>query len=322
MARYLVTGAAGFIGSAVVDRLLAEGADVVGIDNLSTGKLAFLEAARATGRFELVTRDLLDPDAMSGLLSPATQTVFHLAANADVRFGADHPRRDLEQNTIVTWNVLEAMRKAGASQIAFSSTGSIYGEAKVIPTPESCPFPIQTSLYGASKLAAEGLIQAYAETFGIRATIFRFVSLVGERYQHGHVLDFAAQLLEHPQRLRILGNGKQRKSYLHVEDCMDAIDIALRAPRTTGVEIYNLGTDEYVTVDDSIAVICDELGVEPTREYTGGDRGWVGDNPFIFLDCSKIRGLGWRPKHSIREGVRATVRYLLANRWLLEEGKT
>jgi UDP-glucose 4-epimerase len=322
MARHLVTGAAGFIGSAVVDRLLAEGDEVVGVDNLSTGKLRFLERARESGRFTLVQRDLLDPDALRSLLSPDVVTVFHLAANADVRFGVDHPRRDLEQNTIVTWNVLEAMRTAGARRIAFSSTGSVYGEAPVFPTPEGCPFPVQTSLYGASKLAAEGLIQAYAESFGIRATIFRFVSIMGERYQHGHVLDFTSQLLRNPKRLRILGNGQQRKSYLHIGDCVEAMQAALRAESTGKVEIYNLGTDEFVTVDDSISVICSELDVDPQREYTGGDRGWIGDNPFIFLDTSRIRALGWRPRLTIRESVRLTVRYLMENRWLLPEARS
>jgi len=239
-----------------------------------------------------------------------------------VRFGVDHPRRDLEQNTLVTAHVLEAMRQSGAPRIAFSSTGSVYGEAPVFPTPETCPFPIQTSLYGASKLAAEGLIEAYAESFGVRATIFRFVSIVGERYRHGHVLDFVAQLQRDPGRLRVLGNGQQRKSYLYLGDCLEAILLALAAPAPGKVEVYNLGTDETVTVDDSIAVICDELGVNPERAYSGGDRGWVGDSPMILLDCARIRALGWRPRLSIREGLRATVRYLLQNRWLLEDART
>ncbi len=321
MSRHLVTGAAGFIGSAIVDRLLADGDEVLGVDNLSTGKIQFLERARASGRFTLLERDLLQPDALNGLLSPEVATVFHLAANADVRFGPDRPRVDLEQNTIVTWNVLEAMRKAGAPRIAFSSTGSVYGEAPVFPTPEDCPFPVQTSLYGASKVAAEGLIQAYAESFGIRATIFRFVSIVGERYQHGHVLDFVAQLQRDPTRLRVLGNGKQRKSYLYIGDCLDAIQAAVAAP-SRSVEVYNLGTDEYVTVNDSIAVICDELRIDPRREYTGGERGWIGDNPMILLDCKRIRALGWRPQVTIRDGIRRTVRYLLQNRWLLPEARS
>ncbi len=321
MARYLVTGAAGFIGSALVDRLLATGGVVVGVDDFSTGKRQFLEGARASGRFTFVERDVTDPGALRGLLSPDIATVFHLAANADVRFGVDRPRRDLEQNTIATWNVLEAMRLAGAGHIAFSSTGSVYGEAPVFPTPEDCPFPVQTSLYGASKLAAEGLIQAYAESFGIRGSIFRFVSIVGERYQHGHVLDFVAQLQRDPTRLRVLGNGKQRKSYLYIGDCLDAIQAAVAAP-SRSVEVYNLGTDEYVTVNDSIAVICDELRIDPRREYTGGERGWIGDNPMILLDCKRIRALGWRPQVTIRDGIRRTVRYLLQNRWLLPEARS
>ncbi len=322
MARHVVTGAAGFIGSALVDRLLAQGDEVVGVDDLSTGRRRFLEAALATGRFRLVERDVTDPAALEGLLAPDVATVFHLAANADVRFGVERPRRDLEQNTIATWNVLEAMRRAGAPRIVFSSTGSVYGEAPVFPTPEDCPFPVQTSLYGASKLAAEGLVQAYAEGFGIRGYVFRFVSIVGERYQHGHVLDFAAQLLRDPARLRVLGNGRQRKSYLYIGDCLDAIQVALAAPSTRKVEIFNLGTDEYVTVDDSIAVICEELGVTPRREYTGGDRGWIGDNPMILLDCKRIRALGWTPRLTIREGVRRTVRWLLENRWIVPEART
>lgn len=322
MARHLVTGAAGFIGSAVVDRLLAAGDEVVGVDDFSTGRRQFLATAGASRRFTLAERDLLDPEALRDLLSPQVATVFHLAANADVRFGVEHPRRDLEQNTIVTWNVLEAMRVAGVRRIAFSSTGSVYGEAPVFPTPEDCPFPVQTSLYGASKLAAEGLIQAYAEGFGFRAAVFRFVSILGERYQHGHVLDFVAQLLRDPSRLRILGDGTQKKSYLYVGDCVSAMAVALAAEGGGKVETYNLGTDEFVTVNDSIEVICDELGVRPRREYTGGDRGWIGDNPRIVLDCSRIRALGWRPTLDIRQGIRRTVRYLLENRWLLPEARS
>jgi UDP-glucose 4-epimerase len=245
------------------------------------------------------------------------ETVVHLAANADVRFGTEHPRKDLEQNTIATWNVLEAMRANGVRRIGFSSTGSIYGEPDVFPTPEDAPFPIQTSLYGASKLAAEGLIQAYAEGFGMEATIFRFVSILGERYTHGHVFDFYRQLREHPDRLRVLGNGTQRKSYLYVQDCVDAILLALARPAAK-VNIYNLGADEYCQVNDSIGWICGRLGLEPALEYTGGERGWIGDSPFIFLDCRRMRALGWRPKLSIREGVVRTVDYLRQNPWVLE----
>jgi UDP-glucose 4-epimerase len=303
----LVTGAAGFIGSNLVDRLLAAGHQVTGLDNFSTGFEEFLERARGSERFRLIRADLLDEAALPPTLE-GVETVFHLAANADVRFGPMHPRKDLEQNTIATANLLEAMRVAGVRRIAFASTGSVYGEARVIPTPEDAPFPVQTSLYGASKLAAEGFIQAYAEAFGFETYIFRFVSILGERYRHGHVLDFYRQLRAHPDRLTVLGNGRQKKSYLYVQDCIDAMLLAME--KASGrVNLFNLGTDEYCEVNDSVRWISEYLGVQPEITYTGGDRGWVGDNPFIYLDCSRIRALGWRPTLSIREGVVKTLKF-------------
>ncbi len=312
----LVTGAAGFIGSSLIDRLLANGCEVVGFDNFSTGQEHFLQPALTSPAFRLVRADLLDLAAVEQAAA-GMDVVFHLAANADVRFGPDHPRRDLEQNAIATWNVLEAMRRQGVGRIAFSSTGSVYGEAKIIPTPEDCPFPIQTSLYGASKLAAEGLMQAYSEAFGMQVFIFRFVSILGPRYTHGHIFDFYKQLLEHPEVLRVLGNGRQRKSYLAVEDCVNAILLAVeRAPDR--VNIFNLGAAEYCEVNDSIGWITGHLGLTPRLEYQGGDRGWIGDNPFIWLDCSRMRSLGWRPRLSIREAVIQTLDYLQAERWLLQ----
>jgi UDP-glucose 4-epimerase len=313
--RCLVTGCAGFIGSTLVDRLLAAGHEVVGLDNFSTGLRPFIEAAGRHARFRLIEGDLLDRAALASGMG-SIDVVFHLAANADVRFGIDHPRKDLEQNTIVTWNVLEAMRAAGVRRIAFASTGSIYGETKVIPTPEDAPFPVQTSLYGASKLAAEGMIQAYCEGFGMQGYIFRFVSILGERYTHGHVFDFYKQLLQHPGELRVLGNGRQRKSYLYIQDCIDAILLAIEKA-TDKVNVFNLGTDEYCEVNDSIRWISEHLGLAPRLVYSGGDRGWIGDNPFIFLECSRIRGLGWRPSKTIREAVIRTVDYLRSNRWVL-----
>ena len=314
-AKCFVTGAAGFIGSNLADRLLALGHQVVGFDNFCTGQEWFLESALRHPAFQLIRGDLLDLDDTARAMR-GCEVVFHLAANADVRSGIEHPRRDLELNAIATWNVLEAMRVGGIRRIAFSSTGSIYGEAAVIPTPEDCPFPVQTSLYGASKLAAEGMITAYCEAFGVQGLIFRFVSILGERYSHGHVFDFYQQLLEHPDYLRVLGDGHQRKSYLYIQDCVDAM---LRAVDTAGkpVTILNLGTDEYCEVNDSVEWICERLGVRPRLEYGGGDRGWVGDNPFIFLDCSRMRALGWEPRLGIRESVVKTVDYLVENQWLL-----
>jgi len=314
--RCFVTGCAGFIGSSLTDRLLALGHDVVGYDNLSTGRSAFLGEASSNKRFRFVKGDLLDQQAVAAALD-GSEFVFHLAANADVRFGTDHPTKDLHQNTIATVNVLEGMRTTGAKRIAFASTGSVYGEAEIFPTPESAPFPIQTSLYAASKLGGEAFIEAYCEGFGMQGYIFRFVSILGERYTHGHIVDFCKQLKEHPGVLHVLGNGKQRKSYLYVQDCIDAILTTIEKS-TAKTTVLNLGTDEYCEVSDSIGWICDELGVKPEIRYGGGERGWIGDNPFIFLDCSAVRALGWRPKLTIRQGVTQTVRYLQKNPEVLE----
>jgi UDP-glucose 4-epimerase len=203
-------------------------------------------------------------------------------------------------------------------RILFSSTGAVYGDAVDHPTPEDCPMPVQTSLYGASKLAAEGLISAYARAFGMQATIFRFVSILGERYTHGHVFDFYRKLLADPTTIEVLGDGRQRKSYLYVKDCVAAMLFALEQVREP-VSIFNLGTDEFCTVDQSLGWICDELGLRPRRVYTGGDRGWVGDSPFILLDCARMRGLGWKPTVSIADAVRRTLRHLREHPWLLDE---
>ncbi len=313
--RIIVTGCAGFIGSSLVDRLLSQGQSVTGIDNFSTGQRPFLHDALKNSNFSLFESDLLDLDTLKRHFVGG-DCVFHLSANADVRFGTDHPRRDLEQNTIATYNVLEAMRANGIKKIAFSSTGSVYGESRLIPTPEDAPFPVQTSLYGSSKLACEGLIAAYCEGFEFQSWIFRFVSILGERYTHGHIFDFYKQLRNDPTQLHILGNGKQRKSYLYIQDCLSAMFIAMQNAKNK-VNILNLGVNAYCEVNDSIHWICEELGVSPKLEYSGGDRGWIGDNPFIFLETKNICALGWTPKLNIREGVIKTVRYLKENEWVL-----
>lgn len=314
--RFLITGCAGFIGSNLADRLLRDGHEVVGYDNFSTGQKEFLEIAQKSPHFKIVRGDTLDMDGLKVAMKGA-DFVFHLAANADVRFGLNHPRKDLEQNIIATYNVLEAMRANDVRRIAFSSTGSIYGEPEVFPTPEDAPFPIQTSLYGASKLAAEGLIEAYCEGFGFQSWIFRFVSVLGERYSHGHVFDFYKSLRKYPTKLHVLGDGHQKKSYMYIDDCIDAMMIAIEKAKGK-VNIFNLGTNEYCEVNDSLKWITEYLRVVPKITYAGGIRGWVGDSPFIFLDCRKIRELGWKPKLTIREGVIRTLQYLQKNEWLLE----
>ena len=315
--RAFVTGGAGFIGSNLTDRLLEVGHEVVVYDNFSTGQEAFLEEARRSPALTVIAGDTLNKQAVTAAMR-GCDIVFHIAANADVRFGLQHPLRDLEQNTVATCNVLEAMRANDVHRIVFSSTGSIYGEPQIFPTPEDAPFPLQTSIYGASKLGAEGFITAYSEGFGIQALIFRFVSILGERYTHGHVFDFVKSLRADPRHLRVLGNGRQRKSYLYVKDCIEAMLIAVEKA-SERIHVFNLGTDEYCEVNDSVRWITERLGVTPTIELTGGERGWVGDSPFIFLDCSRIRTLGWKPSLTIREGVLRTVDYLQSHAWLLEQ---
>ncbi|MBV8282213.1 MAG: NAD-dependent epimerase/dehydratase family protein [Candidatus Eremiobacteraeota bacterium] len=314
--RCFVTGGAGFIGSNLVDGLLAAGYGVTAYDNLSTGQPSFLDHALAQPNCQLIEADVQDADALAAAMR-GHDVVFHLAANADVRHGTEHPRLDLDQNTIGTFNVLEAMRAAGVRRIAFSSTGSVYGEPTQFPTPEDSAFPVQTSLYGASKLAGEALISAYVYGYGFQATVFRFVSILGERYTHGHVFDFYRKLLANPQTIEVLGNGQQRKSYLYVGDCVRAIRCAVEAD-APGFRVFNLGTDEYCTVDQSLGWICQDLGLNPKRRYSGGERGWIGDSPFIFLDCARIRALGWQPQLTIQQAVLRTLAYLKANPWLFE----
>jgi UDP-glucose 4-epimerase len=312
-----ITGGAGFIGSNLVDYILSSGKEVVIFDNFSTGSKHFLNNAFSHKNCSIVMGDILEQKVLTNAMK-GCDFVFHLAANADVRFGLEHPSKDLHQNTIATFNVLEAMRETGILNIAFSSTGSVYGESTVIPTPEDAPFPIQTSLYGASKLACEGLIQAYCEGFEFKSWIFRFVSILGERYTHGHVFDFYKKLIHDPHNLEVLGNGHQKKSYLYVQDCIGAIMCAIENSNEK-INLFNLGTDEFCEVNDSISWICEYLDLEPTLHYTGGNKGWIGDNPFIFLDCSKMRSLGWRPKYSIKEGIIKTLEYLKENPEILKK---
>ena len=317
MNKVFVTGACGFIGSNLVDRLLKDGYKVVGWDNRSTGRIEFLNDALNNPNFTLIEGDNLNVSALSESMI-GCDVVFHLAANADVRFGLNHPSKDLNQNTIATFNVLQAMKERGIKKIIFSSTGSVYGESKKIPTPENAEFPIQTSLYGASKVACESMIQAYSEGYGFESYIFRFVSILGERYTHGHIFDFYKQLIEHPEYLNVLGDGTQRKSYLYVQDCVDAMLHVLSLKSETKVNIYNLGTNEYVQVNDSVRCIVEHLNLNPEIRYSGGNKGWIGDNPFIFLDTTKIRNIGWSPKLTIKHGIISTLSWLQKNQWVYE----
>jgi UDP-glucose 4-epimerase len=319
MRRVCITGGAGFIGSNLADLLSARGVEVTILDNFHTGRREFVADALRRPGVRLVEGDVLDPRALALALA-GCEWVFHLQANADVRRGLEHPRRDLRQNTIATARVLEAMRGRGVRAIVFASTGSVYGEPRVFPTPEDAPFPVQTSLYGASKLAGEGLIAAYAAGYGMVGVICRFVSILGERYTHGHVYDFHRALRRNPTRLRVLGDGRQEKSYLYVQDCLSAMLLAAEHHRDQpGAHVYNLGTEETLTVAESAQLIVGQLGLDPRIEYTGGSRGWIGDSPLIRLDTARIRALGWQPRVAIREGVLRTIRWLQDNDYVWRE---
>ena len=315
--KYIVTGAAGFIGSNLVDKLINDGHDVLGIDNLSTGRVEFLKQSVSSNKFTFIAGDITSKEFLCDSFV-GCDFVYHLAANADVRFGLNHPFKDIEQNIIGTFNVLEAMRANNIFKIGFASTGSVYGESSQIPTFENAPFPIQTSLYGSSKLSGEALITSYCEGFNFEANIFRFVGILGERYTHGHIFDFYKKLKKDPTQLEILGDGKQKKSYLYVQDCLSAM-LTAEKNMQQNINIYNLGVDSYCEVVESVAVICRELKILPELKFFGGVRGWVGDNPFIYLETSKIRSLGWEPKFTIEQGIIKTIEYLRDNEWVLDD---
>jgi UDP-glucose 4-epimerase len=311
--RACITGGAGFIGSNLADRLADRGVEVTILDDFSSGRREFLAGAASAADVRLIEGDVLDMATLEEAVD-GCDWVFHLQANADLRRGLDHPRRDLEQNTIATSNVLEAMRARGVTQIVFASTGSVYGEPEIFPTPEDAPFPIQTSLYAASKLAGEALVAAYASGFGFTGVICRFVSVLGERYTHGHVFDFYRALKRDPTRLRVLGDGRQEKSYLYVQDCVSALLIAAEHHEADpATHVYNLGTDETLLVDESVALVAEHLSLSPEVEHTGGRRGWVGDSPLIRLDTTRIRSLGWRPRLTIEHALVRTLEWFDAN---------
>ena len=312
-----VTGGAGFIGSHVVDRLIQDGRSVTAFDNLSTGFEENLSAHAGSGFLTIHRGDVLDAAALTRAME-GHDILFHFQANADVRGGIKNTRADLEQNTIGTWNALEAARLAGVRTIVFASSATVYGEPAIFPTPEGCPL-VQTSLYGASKLAGEAMLQAYAEYFGIRSIAFRFVSWIGPRYSHGVVFDFVKKLRDNPRKLEILGDGKQVKSYLDVRDGVSGIFCAV--DRFQGKKgIFNLGHDAFLNVLDLARIVASELGLDGVEFATsGGERGWLGDSPVVHLDTSRIKELGWSPRISIEEGIRATTRFLMENPRLLEQ---
>ncbi len=308
--RILVTGGAGFIGSHVVDRLMNDGHEVVVIDNLSSGKIEFIEHHMNDEKFKFIKGDLLDFDLLKKVVKNF-DVVYHIAANPDVRLGASDTKVHMQQNVIATYNLLEAMRINGVRDIVFTSTSTVYGEAEKIPTPEDYGPLIPISLYGASKLAAEALITSYAHTFDMNAVIYRFANIIGPRSTHGVIYDFIMKLRKNPKELEILGDGTQTKSYLYVEDCVDAILFGYEN-RRVAVEIFNIGSEDWINVRKIADIVVEEMNLKNVQyKFTGGKRGWKGDVPKMLLSIKKMKSYGWRPKRNSEESVRLTARSLL-----------
>lgn len=312
--RVLVTGGAGFIGSHIVDELVLRNAKVTIYDNFATGQDKFIQH-HTKDNITIVKGDILETAKLT-MAMEGVEIVFHLAANADVKGGQENTLIDLRENILGTHSVLEAAKQQKVGKIVFSSSATVYGEPIQFPTPESNEL-IQTSLYGASKLAGEAFIQAYSNYFGIQSYIFRFVSWVGERYTHGVVFDFIKKLYENSIELMILGDGSQRKSYLYVKDGVSGIFKGIDTFSGL-VNIFNLGHEEYVDVISVARLVCQEMGLQNVKfTFSGGKQGWKGDSPFVFLDTNRIRETGWRANTSIEEGIRRTARYLISNKDLL-----
>ena len=302
--KIIVTGCAGFIGSHLTEYLVKCGYEVLGLDNLSTGKKKFMSDFINKKNFVFQRVDLYKSNINKYFAN--AKTVFHLAANADVKNGFNNPDKDLKQNTIVTFKILEAMRINKVKNIYFSSTGSIYGEPDTFPTKEDAKFPIQTSLYGSSKLACEGLIQAYSKGYNLNAFIFRFVSIFGPRYTHGHLFDFYKKLKKNPNILNVLGDGSQRKSYLHVKDLVDGmIRVSTNWVNKRKIDIYNLGpSDDGIYVKEIAEIVCRNFGNHVKIDYGISNKGWIGDVPKFYYDINKISDeIGWTPSMNSEQAI-------------------
>ena len=307
--KIIVTGGAGFIGSHVVDRLLEENHDVVVLDNLSSGNEEFIAPHRGKEKFQFHKVDLLHDD-VTGFFDGADE-VWHLAANPEVRLGAENTRVHLEQNVIATYNVLEAMRLNDVRRIQFTSTSTVYGEADQLPTPEEYP-TVPISLYGASKLAGEAFIASYCHTFEMHAWIYRFANVIGTRSTHGVIYDFITKIRSNPAELEILGDGSQTKSYIYVSDCIDAMRAGLQAVDKSRVHIFNIGTNDMTSVTRIAELVSEAMHTSPEFTFTGGNRGWKGDVPVMLLDASKLSNLGWKQNYTSEEAVKKAIQDLLA----------
>jgi len=312
--KVLVTGGAGFIGSHLVDFLIDGGGEVCVIDDLSAGSLDNLRRWESDLRLSFVKGDLLDPEAVIGALG-GCDVVYHLAANPEVRASRASPEDHFKQNVEATYRLLEAVRRVGGVELfVFASSSTVYGEADMVPTPEDYGPLKPISHYGASKLAAEALVSAYASMYGFRAVIFRLANIIGPRSKHGVVYDFVEKLRADPGKLEVLGDGSQSKSYLYVDDCVRGMVMGAEEARDR-VEVFNLGSDDRVSVMEIAGIVIEEMGVEGCEvRLTGGvngGRGWAGDVKVMQLDSSRLRSLGWRPALSGLEAVRETARALV-----------
>jgi UDP-glucose 4-epimerase len=308
--KYLVTGGAGFIGSNLAKALLERGDEVVVFDNLSSGSRDLISFGEGNSKFKFIEADLREPQSIDAAMQ-GIDFVFHLAANPDVRIATSKPDTDLHHGVIATFNVLDAMRKAGVSKIAFASSSVIYGESDIKPTPEDYGPLAPISLYGAGKLGAEAQITAFSHTFDFQVWIFRFANIIGGAGTHGVLYDFIMKLRKTPDRLEILGNGKQAKSYVLVEECVDAILFGVEHAQDQ-VNIYNIGNEDLTSVDDIAQIVVEEMGLEGVEfAHTGGERGWVGDIAKTFLSYQKLNGIGWKPKANSYESIRESMRRLL-----------
>ena len=314
----LVTGGSGFVGSHLVEELSKDkNNQIIVIDNYSTGKYEF-EIIKSN--VDYYNGDLFtEKSGLDELMKKYKfDIVYHMAANADLKSNVKNPTKCLKQNTIVTSNVLESMRKYGCKKIAFASSSAIYGDQIKFPTKEDVKIPMQTSMYGASKLACEGLLEAYSEAYDFQVFIFRFVSLMGERYTHGCVYDFIKRLKTDKNVLLIYGNGQQKKSFIYVKDCVNGMILATKLCKDK-INIFNIGNDDKINVFNIACLVSNSMKTNPYFHYTGGERGWIGDAPTIFLDNSKLKKLGWKPKLSSRQCITRTANWLLKNPWVFKE---
>ncbi len=306
----LVTGGAGFIGSHVVDRLLDMGNKVTVFDDLSSGRMDFIDQHLDNPNFNLIKGDLLNTTEIEAACKNM-DLVFHIAANPDVRLGATDTKVHFDQNITATYNLLEAMRKSGVKNLAFTSTSTIYGEATIIPTPEDYGPLVPISLYGASKLACEALITSYSHTFDMHSWIFRFANIIGDRGTHGIIVDFIEKLKKNSAELEILGDGKQSKSYLHVRECVDAMMFSV-SNSNDEVNIFNIGSEDATNPTRIGEIIVEEMNLQNVQfNYTGGSRGWKGDVPVMMLGIDKLKEMGWKNEWESERSVRETAKALL-----------